>query len=77
MPGWTQQGAARSYIADNLFEYMDGNAEGYLLYGFQTMHGVTCEQGGDHPGDRHFRFRRRRFGLRHVHAPIAIPASRR
>jgi hypothetical protein len=46
-PGWSQQGAARSYDASNLFEYMDGNAEGYLLYGFVAMHGVTCVQGGD------------------------------
>ena len=43
--GWAQAGAARSYSADNLFEYMDGNAEGYLLYGFQEMHGVTCKNG--------------------------------
>ena len=46
VPGWTPQGEARSFVADNLFEYMDGNAEGYLLYGFQTMHGVTCVKGG-------------------------------
>ena len=46
VPGWTQHGAARSYVADNLFEYMDGNAEGYLLYGFVNMHGVSCEKGG-------------------------------
>ncbi len=45
--GWTQQGPARAYEASNLFEYMDGNAEGYLLYGFVAMHGVTCVQGGD------------------------------
>ena len=44
--GWTQRGAARSYTPENLFEYMDGNAEGYLLYGFQGMRGVTCEKGG-------------------------------
>jgi hypothetical protein len=44
--GWSQRGAARSYVADNLFEYMDGNAEGYLLYGFVAMHGVTCEKAG-------------------------------
>jgi hypothetical protein len=43
--GWSQHGAARSYTADNLFEYMDGNAEGYLLYGFNTMQGVTCDKG--------------------------------
>src|ERR1035437_10679374 len=46
VPGWTQQGEGRSFTADNLFEYMDGNAEGYLLYGFQTMHGGTCVKGG-------------------------------
>jgi hypothetical protein len=46
VPGWTAQGKVRSYSQDNLFEYMDGNAEGYLLYGFQTMQGVTCEKGG-------------------------------
>jgi len=46
VPGWTAQGKVRSYTQDNLFEYMDGNAEGYLLYGFQTMQGVTCEKGG-------------------------------
>ena len=46
MPGWTQSGAARTYDADNLFEYMDGNAEGYIIYGFQNMQGVTCKKGG-------------------------------
>jgi hypothetical protein len=45
VPGWTQSGPARSYTADNLFEYMDGNAEGYILYNFQEMHGVTCKSG--------------------------------
>ena len=44
-PGWTAQAAVRNYGQDNLFEYMDGNAEGYLLYGFQSMQGVTCEKG--------------------------------
>lgn len=46
VPGWTQRGPARTYTADNLFEYMDGNSEGYLLYGFVNMRGVTCEKGG-------------------------------
>lgn len=45
VPGWTQEGAPRVYSADNLFEYMDGNSEGYLLYNFQEMRGVTCKQG--------------------------------
>ena len=45
VPGWAQAGAARTYTADNLFEYMDGNAEGYVLYNFREMHGVTCKKG--------------------------------
>src|SRR4051812_46350683 len=44
--GWSPQGAPRAYTAENLFEYMDGNAEGYLLYGFTNMQGVTCEKSG-------------------------------
>jgi hypothetical protein len=45
LAGWTQQGPARSFDADNLFEYMDGNAEGYLLYRFVRMQGVNCQSG--------------------------------
>jgi len=45
VPGWTQAGAVRAYDADNLFEYMDGNSEGYIRYNFQEMHGVTCKNG--------------------------------
>jgi hypothetical protein len=45
VPGWRQDGPARHYTSDNLFEYMDGNAESYLLYGFQQMRGVTCKSG--------------------------------
>ena len=47
VPGWTRQGSPRAYDASNLFEYMDGNAEGYLLYGFVAMQGVTCLNHGD------------------------------
>jgi len=43
--GWKQQGEARSYTAENLFEYMDGNAEGYVLYRFVKMSGVNCQSG--------------------------------
>lgn len=46
VPGWTQNGKLRTYQADTLFEYMDGNSEGYISYGFQKMHGVTCGKGG-------------------------------
>ena len=45
VPGWEQSGPVRSYGADNLFEYMDGNAEGYLIYGFVRMTGITCKSG--------------------------------
>jgi hypothetical protein len=45
VPGWPQRGPARTYEADNLFEYMNGNAEGYLIYQFQRMKGVSCQKG--------------------------------
>jgi hypothetical protein len=45
--GWHQEGPARSFAAENLFEYMDGNAEGYLIYRFTTMQGLTCKSGED------------------------------
>ena len=45
VPGWTQRGPLRTYVADNLFEYMNGNAEGYLIYRFAKMQGVTCRSG--------------------------------
>ncbi len=45
--GWQQEGQTRAFEPDNLFEYMDGNAEGYLIYGFVRMQGVTCKSGGD------------------------------
>jgi len=45
VPGWSQSGPARAYEAGNLFEYMDGNAEGYLIYGFRSMRGVSCRKG--------------------------------
>lgn len=47
VPGWTQHGPFRTYDAENLFEYMNGNAEGYLLYRFMRMQGVTCKSGED------------------------------
>ena len=43
--GWQQAGAMRHFNADNLYEYMDGNAESYLAYGFTQMQGVTCKSG--------------------------------
>jgi hypothetical protein len=46
-PGWEQSGAKRQYVADNLYEYKDGGAEGYLQYSFAHMQGVSCKSGGD------------------------------
>jgi hypothetical protein len=42
VPGWTQQGETRSFDAETLFDYMNGNSEGYFAYGFTLMKGVTC-----------------------------------
>lgn len=46
-PGWEQQSAKRQYASDNLFEYKDGAAEGYLSFGFVKMQGVTCASSGN------------------------------
>jgi hypothetical protein len=46
-PGWEQSGTAHQYAADNLYEYKDGAAEGYLMYGFVRMQGIDCKSGGD------------------------------
>ena len=45
--GFEQRGPAREFGPDNLFEYMDGNAEGYIVYNFVKMNGITCENGED------------------------------
>lgn len=45
-PGWEPSGAKRDYVADNLYEYKDGNAEGYLQYNFVRMQGITCQSSG-------------------------------
>ena len=45
VPGWEQEGPARTFVADNLFEYVDGNAEGYLVYGFIRLENVRgCDR---------------------------------
>jgi hypothetical protein len=45
VPGWEQSGAKRQYTADNLFDYRDGAAEGYLIYSFARMEGIDCQSG--------------------------------
>jgi hypothetical protein len=42
VPGWTQQGDSRTFDVETLFDYMNGNSEGYFAYGFTLMKGVTC-----------------------------------
>jgi hypothetical protein len=43
-PGFKQDGALRRFDTETLFEYMNGNSEGYFLYGFVRMQGVTCSK---------------------------------
>ncbi|MDR3772854.1 MAG: hypothetical protein P4L26_05875 [Terracidiphilus sp.] len=45
VPGWEQSGTPRSYTADNLYDYRDGGAEGYLIFGFARMQGIDCKSG--------------------------------
>jgi len=45
VPGWEQAGAPRSYSPDNLYDYRDGAAEGYLIFGFSHMQGIDCKSG--------------------------------
>lgn len=48
VPGWTQDGESRHFEPDTLFDYMNGNSEGYFAYGFVEMRGVSCvDAGGD------------------------------
>ncbi len=47
VPGWEQDGAARTFGADNLFEYLDGDAEGFLIYDFLRLQNLTCKSGSD------------------------------
>ena len=44
-PGWEQSGPKRTYTADNLFDYRDGAAEGYLIFDFVRMQGIDCRSG--------------------------------
>jgi hypothetical protein len=45
VPGWEQSGTPRSYTSDNLYDYRDGAAEGYLIFGFTHMQGIDCKSG--------------------------------
>lgn len=45
LPGFAQEGDARTFNTETLYEYMNGNSEGYFLYGFSQMRGLTCKKG--------------------------------
>jgi hypothetical protein len=45
LEGFRQKGALREFNTETLFEYMNGNSEGYFAYGFTAMRGVTCTNG--------------------------------
>jgi len=45
VPGFEQSGPKRQYTPDNLFDYRDGAAEGYLIYSFAQMQGIDCKSG--------------------------------
>lgn len=45
VPGWETREEVREFVPDTLFDYMNGNSEGYFLYGFKKMVGVTCGKG--------------------------------
>ncbi|HUU26651.1 MAG TPA: DUF6599 family protein [archaeon] len=40
-PGWKRTSDVRTFIPDNLWEYIDGGAEGYLVFNFQEV--VTAD----------------------------------
>ena len=44
--GSKQDGKLRKFDTETLFEYMNGNSEGYFLYGFKSMQGITCVKDG-------------------------------
>ncbi len=47
VPGWQADGPSRTYGPDNLYEYLDGGAEGYLIFGFARLTHQSCVKGKD------------------------------
>lgn len=45
--GWQPDEPPRTYSPDNLYEYLDGGAEGYLIFGFVRLEHQTCAKGND------------------------------
>jgi len=73
--GFEQKGPAREFGPDNLYDYMDGNAEGYLIYRFVRLRGHLQERRGQHP-DRRFRDGRSRIWHTAYSPQTAAPRSR-
>jgi hypothetical protein len=46
-PGWEPSGPIRHFTAENLYDYKDGAADGYLSYGFARMSTIDCKSGPD------------------------------
>jgi len=46
-PGWEPSGGKRQYSPENLYDYKDGSAEGYLSFGFTAMQGIDCKTGAE------------------------------
>jgi hypothetical protein len=46
-PGWEASGPIRQYTAENLYDYKDGGADGYLIYGFARMSSIDCKLEAD------------------------------
>jgi hypothetical protein len=46
-PGWEPSGPIRQFTAENLYDYKDGGADGYLIYGFARMSTIDCKSGAD------------------------------
>ena len=47
LAGWEPDGPARTFGPENLYEYLDGGAEGYLIFGFVRLEHQTCTKGED------------------------------
>lgn len=46
LPGWEQQGTSERFDPENLYEHIDGEAELYLPYGFQSLTSALFESQG-------------------------------
>jgi hypothetical protein len=47
LAGWEPDGPARTFTSENLYEYLDGGTEGYLIFGFVRLEHQTCAKGAD------------------------------